>query len=403
MESKDQFECQKCHKKLYTVNKVFHEATCRGGENQPVERTPRTESDDFRISEETPKGNHTGDKRQFVSSYPKVEDKYRKEFVGTDSAPRRKEEFRTICPKCTEYLEDSQIQSHMNSCQYDPCIYCFEYYPRMIIREHQKVCSARSGTERSESYGDLELDLSGSYSQNQSSPQRSMNMPQMTNNFSHQGHPQNFFNLFSGVQTNHSGPGPVGMGGQGGSMFHVQTTAPNNFVTIQTTERTPFGIIHRIQTVPDYMVPGRNSNYQQGRQAMNMGFADHGHNDDEDDPFRLTFINHGNFMRMNRFMMDSDLLENLLGQLFNPQQGVARSNLQHLEEVQFKKSKNVKPGEEEKCSICITELEDGEKIRRLPCKHIFHTSCVDTWLVQNSHCPICKLDVNEVLHNQRGR
>jgi hypothetical protein len=42
------------------------------------------------------------------------------------------------------------------------------------------------------------------------------------------------------------------------------------------------------------------------------------------------------------------------------------------------------------CSICISELESGEVIRKLGCKHVFHKGCIDTWLESNITCPVCK-------------
>ncbi|XP_014774751.1 E3 ubiquitin-protein ligase RNF165 isoform X2 [Octopus bimaculoides] len=49
--------------------------------------------------------------------------------------------------------------------------------------------------------------------------------------------------------------------------------------------------------------------------------------------------------------------------------------------------------ENEKCIICLCEFEHGEDIRRLPCMHLFHISCVDQWLVTNTKCPICRVDI----------
>ncbi|NP_001183423.1 putative RING zinc finger domain superfamily protein [Zea mays] len=51
----------------------------------------------------------------------------------------------------------------------------------------------------------------------------------------------------------------------------------------------------------------------------------------------------------------------------------------------------------EQCHICLTEYEDGDQIRILPCKHEFHLQCVDKWLKEiHRVCPLCRGDVCEV-------
>ncbi|XP_037076796.1 E3 ubiquitin-protein ligase RNF165-like, partial [Pollicipes pollicipes] len=34
-------------------------------------------------------------------------------------------------------------------------------------------------------------------------------------------------------------------------------------------------------------------------------------------------------------------------------------------------------GDIEKCTICLSEFEDDECVRRLPCMHLYHIDCVD--------------------------
>ncbi|XP_018863488.1 E3 ubiquitin-protein ligase Arkadia isoform X8 [Parus major] len=55
---------------------------------------------------------------------------------------------------------------------------------------------------------------------------------------------------------------------------------------------------------------------------------------------------------------------------------------------------------EEKCTICLSILEEGEDVRRLPCMHLFHQVCVDQWLITNKKCPICRVDIEAQLPSE---
>ena len=44
----------------------------------------------------------------------------------------------------------------------------------------------------------------------------------------------------------------------------------------------------------------------------------------------------------------------------------------------------------ETCTICLLALGKNQEIRILPCKHQYHTECIDIWLNRRSHCPMCK-------------
>ncbi|KAK7497797.1 hypothetical protein BaRGS_00010931, partial [Batillaria attramentaria] len=71
---------------------------------------------------------------------------------------------------------------------------------------------------------------------------------------------------------------------------------------------------------------------------------------------------------------------------------IERNTLPHT----YRKVKRCTEGEEdhpEKCTICLSEFEEGEDVRRLPCMHLFHIECVDQWLATNKKCPICRVDI----------
>jgi len=43
------------------------------------------------------------------------------------------------------------------------------------------------------------------------------------------------------------------------------------------------------------------------------------------------------------------------------------------------------------CAICIGPYSDTQLSRILPCKHSFHASCVDRWIIERSGtCPVCR-------------
>ncbi|KAG6488875.1 RING-H2 finger protein ATL66-like [Zingiber officinale] len=43
------------------------------------------------------------------------------------------------------------------------------------------------------------------------------------------------------------------------------------------------------------------------------------------------------------------------------------------------------------CSICLSGVPAGEKVKALPgCGHGFHVECVDEWLRVHASCPLCR-------------
>jgi hypothetical protein len=57
--------------------------------------------------------------------------------------------------------------------------------------------------------------------------------------------------------------------------------------------------------------------------------------------------------------------------------------------------------ENSQCSICLVEYAASEVLRQLPiCGHIFHTSCVDSWLQKQPTCPVCRILLSPKLSSE---
>ncbi|GMS84427.1 hypothetical protein PENTCL1PPCAC_6602 [Pristionchus entomophagus] len=52
---------------------------------------------------------------------------------------------------------------------------------------------------------------------------------------------------------------------------------------------------------------------------------------------------------------------------------------------------------ESECAICMGELDAGERVRYLPCMHLFHVECVDDWLIRSFNCPSCLEPVDSTM------
>ncbi|KAG9354902.1 hypothetical protein JZ751_001615 [Albula glossodonta] len=46
-----------------------------------------------------------------------------------------------------------------------------------------------------------------------------------------------------------------------------------------------------------------------------------------------------------------------------------------------------------KCPVCLLEFEEQETVRKMPCEHLFHSSCILPWLGKTNSCPLCRLEL----------
>lgn len=47
---------------------------------------------------------------------------------------------------------------------------------------------------------------------------------------------------------------------------------------------------------------------------------------------------------------------------------------------------------DEQCSVCLVEFQSEEEVSQLSgCRHVFHNSCIRSWLLRNQFtCPLCR-------------
>ncbi|KAL8111872.1 RING-H2 finger protein ATL46-like [Apium graveolens] len=89
-------------------------------------------------------------------------------------------------------------------------------------------------------------------------------------------------------------------------------------------------------------------------------------------------------------MSGSESVQRQLQQLFNlHDSGLDQAFIDALPVFLYKEIKGLK--EPFDCAVCLCEFSELDKLRLLPlCSHAFHIDCIDTWLLSNSSCPLCR-------------
>ena len=79
-----------------------------------------------------------------------------------------------------------------------------------------------------------------------------------------------------------------------------------------------------------------------------------------------------------------------------PAANTAIEKLKHFKmEKKYCKKDDKDPNKLEfpECSICLTEVNEGEDTILLPCGHMFHDACVTKWLKIHNTCPLCRFEL----------
>jgi hypothetical protein len=131
---------------------------------------------------------------------------------------------------------------------------------------------------------------------------------------------------------------------------------------------------------------------------------------DYEDYYEDRNINNPNIHLINNDNDNSKLEQDIIEQLYPDPDKMTYEQLLELEEKVGNVSKGLNKKQinkiprfiynkirykniENKCVVCQYEYKNGENLTKLPCGHIFHTDCVDTWLSGNKICPMCHKEI----------
>ena len=82
------------------------------------------------------------------------------------------------------------------------------------------------------------------------------------------------------------------------------------------------------------------------------------------------------------------------GRLLHEPHGATEQDIEALPDVVIDEDILASTGDKT-CPICLSDLAIGGSARQLRCKHLFHKSCIDEWLVVNATCPTCRASISD--------
>ncbi|GAB5355079.1 hypothetical protein AAMO2058_000174900 [Amorphochlora amoebiformis] len=78
------------------------------------------------------------------------------------------------------------------------------------------------------------------------------------------------------------------------------------------------------------------------------------------------------------------------------QRGVTKAQMKRIKIFKFDpESPDYEDNEAMKCSICLTSYDNGDRLLKLPCNHLFHGDCVACWVEAKHRCPLCRQHIND--------
>jgi len=168
----------------------------------------------------------------------------------------------------------------------------------------------------------------------------------------------------------------------------------NGFPNVIIRTTTNNNGTNNIETISSGMgSPGFFDNFFNGRGMMNMEMGDMPHIGNRG---RRLIIPMGMMGDMGGNMMGQNDLNELIERMLhhtreNPTDAAIVSELPETKIDDINKLDNDKKN----CVICMEDFKNGDVTTNLPCLHMFHTNCIQSWLKTQNTCPICKFKLTQ--------
>ena len=114
--------------------------------------------------------------------------------------------------------------------------------------------------------------------------------------------------------------------------------------------------------------------------------------DTDTDWITLHLINSSRSNRFNHELVN-DTDDDFVDAMPSERVGPPPASLSAIEDLKTVTITEEDLAKEKVCAICKEEFEVGEEGKELKCLHLYHTSCIVSWLNIHNTCPICRFEV----------
>lgn len=368
----EDYECQRCHNIFPLQNKIMHDARCTESNPMPLDKSRQN------IINNQNALNQEENKSKVIPEPKKGENPEPPGIMQTKENPKTKSQSQEtlkkmsesgefpnifICDICGETLPESEKKDHM---------YCHS-----LEKEERDNINIENNLEVSQGQIEQQKKIEKLIEQENEMKRLMQNQQTQQNprqrDINRNINPNNLFdnnaNIFN--ESNMQSFGNIGFPGI--SQTTIRTNAQNNgngFSSVRIVRTGPNG-----ETYVQQYGSGNPGNMM-NPMMMDMFSGTSGNQSRRIIPFS----NFGNF---------NEILDQLMSNLRINEHPTAQEILNELPETQIDDVSKL-DSEKKNCLICLEDFKNGDKATVLPCIHLFHTPCIQSWLKTQNCCPICK-------------